>query len=382
MAGLGDVAVSRHDRFTRAHQTRSANGKDRYLTLPCGIDLSSNDYLGLSTHPVIVQTAHDYLNETGTLGAAGSRLLRGHTPAHDALEHTARRFFSAPAALYFSSGFQANYAAITTLATRQDILIYDAFVHASMRDGIAASHARAMRVAHNDQDAFEAALKEAAKTRRQGGMVWVLVESLYSMDGDCAPLDTLFDLAERYDAFLIVDEAHATGVMGPKGRGLAYERAAAQAYDRTLTLHTCGKALGVAGALLCGSQPVIAHVINTARPFIYSTAPMPVQAACVEAALGVIASEDGDTRRAALADHVHTVSHVLGQASTHIVPLPIGDAHTAVRVASRLQAQGFDIRAIRPPTVPEGTARLRLSLSAPLSAQDLNAFLKIYTIHI
>ncbi len=237
-----------------------------------------------------------------------------------------------------------------------------------------------MRVKHNDLNGFEESLKTAQENRRPGGMIWLVVESVYSMDGDIAPVENLYRLAQKYDAWLIVDEAHATGVFGKNGRGLVHAVGKKNSYDRLITLHTCGKAIGVAGALICAQQEVVDYVINAARPFIYSTAPMPMQAACVQAALDLMISEEGDRLRVQLQDHIDMVRFELGQAQSQIIPLMIGDDSRAVSIAAALQKQGFDIRPVRPPTVPKGTARLRLSLSAALAADDLQAFLKAYNI--
>lgn len=366
------------NRFSKQLQTLQSHSRHRRLSLPGGTDLTSNDYLGLAHHPRLKRCALDYLQSDNPIGAAGSRLLRGHQGPHERLEHTAVSIFAAPKSLYFANGFMANYALITTLTGRQDTIIYDEYVHASMRDGIAASHAKSVRVAHNDANAFEAALKAAAHTRRTDGMIWLAVESLYSMDGDSAPLHDLYQLAVRYGAMLIVDEAHATGVLGEGGRGLAYAVAKDCAYDTIITLHTCGKALGVAGGLVCARADIIDTLINAARPFIYSTAPMPLQAALVEEALHITTGEEGEHLRAQLQTLCTQAQAALGGPGSHIVPLMIGDDAKAVKVAAALQAEGYDIRAIRPPTVPEGTARLRLSLSAVLSPQTLSDFVKAY----
>ena len=367
-------------RFAGALDRLADQGRLRSLNLPAGLDLTSNDYLGFAHHPDLRACAVRFLSEDTDVpvGAAGSRLLRGHQGAHDALERLAADIFGAPAALYLANGFLANYALITTLMGRHDTIIYDEHVHASMRDGIAASKAKSVRAAHNDLAAFETALKQAAQDRRADGEIWVLIESVYSMDGDCAPLDEMIDLAARYGAMMIIDEAHATGILGADGRGAAYAEAKASDYDRIITLHTCGKALGVAGALICARRDIVNYMVNAARPFIYSTAPLPVQAALVQAALELMISPQGDQMRSALQQRCDQVQAALGGSGSHIVPLIVGEDKAAVDLASRLQERGYDIRAIRPPTVPEGTARLRLSLSAALSRADLEGFIQTY----
>ncbi len=355
-------------------------GRYRSLCLPRGIDLTSNDYLGLAGSAYLRAAAIDYLQGGGAMGAGGSRLLRGNAAEHISLEEAAAEFFAAPKALYFSSGFQANATLFQTLPSRHDTIIFDEFVHASAREGIQNSHAQHIKAAHNDVAAFEAALQNAK------GRAWIAVESVYSMDGDCAPLEDLYALAVKYDAVLVVDEAHGTGVCGTGGRGLAYDlyggaptptlpqKGEGVFPENLIVLHTCGKALGLAGGLVCASEEVVEYMVNAARGFIYSTAPMPLQAHLVQKALEFIGSAEGVARRDALAGLCRKAQQYFGGAGTHIVPIVIGDDGEAVHIAKMLQQKGWDIRAIRPPTVPEGKARLRLSLSADLTVQNLDDF--------
>ena len=358
--------------FSQQLQKLKDQNRFRDLYLPNGIDLTSNDYLGLARHPKLREAAIEFLQNGNDIGAGGSRLLRGHTDAHAALEDFASYFFAAPKCLYFSSGFQANAALFQALPTRHDTIIFDELVHASARQGIHHSNARSIKARHNDLVDFENALKEAKVSERE--QIWIAVESVYSMDGDIAPLKALYDLAEIYDAILIIDEAHGTGALGKNGQGASEDIIAENGYERIITLHTCGKAMGVAGGLVCASENIIDTVINTARAFIYSTAPMPLQAFLVQKALEIIASDEGAMRREKLATLSARAQELFGRAGTHIVPIMIGEDEECVRVASELQAQGYDIRAIRPPTVPEGTARLRLSLSADLDEDVLDRF--------
>ncbi|MGA8654260.1 MAG: 8-amino-7-oxononanoate synthase [Xanthobacteraceae bacterium] len=344
-----------------------AMGRYRTLKLPAGIDLSSNDYLGLSEHPALRQAAIEALQGGIEIGASASRLLRGHRRAHEQLESFAADYFDCPRTLFFANGYQANFALVTALVKRDDTVVFDALCHASMRDGIYAVRCPTVKIPHNDLNAFEDALKEP---RAAGTTVWILVEAVYSMDGDVAPVRELLTLAEKHDAMLIVDEAHGTGVCGPSGRG----ETEGLHHDRLIVLHTCGKALGVAGALVCASEQIVDYLINTARPFVYSTAPMPLQAVLVQRALQLVQEEP--ERR----EHVSTLkAHAAGclpgvSVASQIVPIIIGGDDAAVALASGLQAEGFDIRAIRPPTVPERTARLRLSLRAGLTTHQLTAF--------
>ncbi len=344
-----------------------AKGRFRALALPNGIDFSSNDYLGLSTHPVLRETAIQALQSGIEIGASGSRLLRGHRDAHAELEAFAALYFNVPKALFFPNGFQANYALITTLVNRRDTVIFDALCHASMRDGLFATRCDTLKVAHNNLDAIETALK---KPRRADARVWIMVESVYSMEGDIAPVAEMLALAEAYDAILVVDEAHGTGVFGATGRGVTE----GLPHDRLISIHTCGKALGVAGALICADTPIIDYMINAARPFIYSTAPMPLQAILVKRALELVREEP--QRRAHLFSLMGQMADAFPELPVHspIIPVIIGPDTATMDVASALQEQGYDVRGIRPPTVPEGTARLRLSLNANLSSAEVAAF--------
>ena len=350
-------------------QDLKAHGRYRSLQSAQGIDLTSNDYLGMRAHPALRVAALEALEAGMEVGAGGSRLLRGHMDEHAQLEDFAARYFGAGGALFFATGFQANYALFTTLPSRHDVIIFDELVHASVRDGIKASNAKSIKVPHNDLDGFKDALKRV-RARNEESIIWLAVESVYSMDGDLAPLKELYKLAQQYGAILIVDEAHGTGIFGENGRGLSE----GLDHENVITLHTCGKAIGVAGGLICASKTIIDTLINTARPFIYSTAPPPLQAHLVQKSLEILAAEP--QRRARLFELIEysktifSVSNIRSQ----IIPFIIGDDAAAVKTAAKLQNEGFDVRAIRPPTVPEGTARLRISLSTNLDEKTLDEF--------
>jgi len=236
-----------------------------------------------------------------------------------------------------------------------------------VKEGVHASLAERYRARHNDLSSFEAELKRARE--RGARQVFVAVESVYSMDGDLAPLAELSELARRFDAVLVIDEAHATGIFGARGRGLAKNMSGA------ITLHTCGKALGVAGALVCASTETVDYLINRARPFIYSTAPPPCLAAAVTRALQLVDEEPWRRERVLrLAQLAHVeLNPDLPFAGSQIVPVIIGTDEAALSVAQRVQEAGFDVRAIRPPTVPEGTARLRVSINAGHSEDQIRA---------
>lgn len=304
-------------------------------------------------------------------GAGGSRLLRGHHAEHEELEAEAARFFGSERTLYMGSGFTANLAVLSTLPQPGDLVLYDALVHASAHDGMRASRAECQSIAHNDANAFEAAI---FRWRQAGGngQVWIVVESLYSMDGDMAPLVDLAAIADRHQAFLVVDEAHATGVHGPDGRGLS---AHLEGRENVVVIHTCGKALGSAGALVSACGVLCDYLVNRARPFIYATAPSPLQALGVLHALRMVQSQP--ERRQALHDLVRHANGLIAEqlgiatSGTQIIPVIVGEDAKAVRIARRLQAEGFDIRAIRPPTVPARTARLRITITLNVDRETI-----------
>jgi len=350
------------------------NGADRLRRLipRAGRDFSSNDYLGLAASPRLATALAEAIARGVPLGSGGSRLLRGNHEEHEALEAEAAAFFGSESALFFSSGYAANASLISTLPQRGDLVVHDALVHASAHEGMRLGRAAFRSAAHNDVNAFDDVI---AAWRREGGMgrVWIAVESLYSMDGDIAPLAELAALADRHEAILLIDEAHATGIFGPDGRGLAADL---EGRENVVTLRTCGKALGGEGALVCGPRVVRDFLVNRGRGFIFSTAPSPLIAAAVRESLRILADEpERRARLWALVDHAATALAPRGIAPTgsQIVPVILGEDGRALAAAARLQAAGFDVRAIRPPTVPAGTARLRLSLTLNITAADIDA---------
>jgi len=359
-----------HAAQARSLEALARRNRLRALSPRTGLDFASNDYLGLASAPELREAAMAALERGLDVGSGGSRLLRGNDPEHEALEAEAAEFFGAEAALYFGGGFIANYALFSTLPQREDVIVHDELIHASVHDGMRASRASHVGVRHNDAEAFEDAIK-AWRAEGGSGRPWIAVESLYSMDGDLAPLDDLMALARRYDAVLVVDEAHATGVFGPGGRGLTAELHGA---DNLVALHTCGKALGAMGGIITAPKVLCDFIVNRGRPFIYATAPSPLMAAVVRAGLRLIA--EGDERRARLNSLVARVGAVLEEkcgvtpTGTQIQPFIVGSDAEAVRLASAMQQRGYDIRAIRPPTVPEGTARLRISLNLNVSEDE------------
>lgn len=341
-------------------------GLRRQFSLPAGIDFTSNDYLALSRHPALREAAISALQQ-GPVGAAASRLLRGHCSEHAKLEEFAAGFFGTERSLFFSSGFLANFALFSTLADRHDAVVFDEYVHASVKEGIHASNAARFRACHNDLESFAGAVRKA---RLKGARRLLLaVESVYSMDGDLAPVEQLSALAREQEAVLVIDEAHATGVFGARGRGCGESLHG----DHIISVHTCGKALGVAGALVCASVAIIDYLINRARPFIYSTAPLPMIAETVLRALELLDEEPWRRERVLrLARFAHqAICAVEPFRGSQIIPVIVGEAERTANIAAVVQRAGFDVRAVRPPTVPDGTSRLRISVHADHSEADI-----------
>ena len=356
----------------------SEQSRRRKLSPMAGIDFSSNDYLGLSHAPELAAAAAEAIARAVPTGSGGSRLLRGNHPEHEALEAEAAAFFGSQSALYFSSGFAANEALFSTLPQRGDLIVYDKLIHASAHEGMRIGRAERIAVAHNDADAFADALTQ---WRKNGGTgrAWIAAESLYSMDGDTAPIDALIEIADRHDAVLLVDEAHATGVFGPDGRGLAH---GIEGRENVITLRTCGKALGCEGALVCGPAVVNDYLVNRGRGFIFSTAPSPLMAAITRAAIGLL--HTAPHLREALWQriaHAEQVFAPLGATvtGTQILPLIVGKNARAMELAAAVQAAGFDVRGIRPPTVPAGTARLRITITNNARLEDITALGNVLT---
>lgn len=349
-----------------------ARHRRRALAARAGHDFASNDYLGLAASPELRAVLAAAIARGVPIGAGGSRLLRGNHDEHEALEAEAAAFFGAEAALHFSAGFAANAAIFAALPQHGDLVVYDALCHASAHDGMRLGRATCVAAEHNDADSFADAI---ATWRRQGGTgrPWIAVESLYSMDGDRAPLTALAAIADRADGVLLIDDAHATGVFGPHGRGLA---AAWDGRENVVTLRTCGKALGAEGALVCASRAVRDILVNRARPFVFSTAPSPLMASVVRGSLALLREQPGRCRRLhALIAHAHDrlVPHGASASGSQIIPLLLGEDARTMAVAATLQAAGFDVRGIRPPTVPAGTARLRVSITLNVGTAEIDA---------
>ena len=347
------------------------DGRLRTLRPPSGIDLSSNDYLNLSRHPNLVRAFADAARDEG-VGSTGSRLLRGERERFSQLEARFARFKGAERALYFSSGYLANLAVLTTLAEPGDVIFSDALNHASLVDGIRLTRARRQIFPHLDVGQLEALLRAESGS----GVRFVAVESVFSMEGDLAPLADLLDVCRRFEAVLIVDEAHAVGVFGTSGQGIV-------AHDEVrdvvcVSVSSADKALGAAGAFVAGPASLVEYLVQRARPFVLSTAAPPATAAAIEASLDLVHAEPW--RRQLVLDLAARLRRrleadgIFPEGTSQILPIVIGPNAQALAVAERLRAEGFDVRAIRPPSVPEGTARLRVSINAGLTADVVDRF--------
>lgn len=340
-----------------------------------GVNLCSNDYLGLAEDPRLKEAVLEAVAASGRVGGTGSRLLSGHDEAWNELEEEFAAFAVTEAALYFANGYAANLGLLTSLVGKDDLVFSDALNHASLIDGIRLSGARKEIYPHLDLNYLESALRlhENESCRKL-----IVTESVFSMDGDIADVKGMQRVAERFGASLIVDEAHATAVHGPRGAGIVAEaRLTGKVFA---TVHTCGKALASAGALVCGSHVLREFLINHARTLIFSTAMPPYMAGQIRAALRL--AQKMDEERELLKENSYGLAASLMQegwdvrgSRSQIVPVVLGSNEDALSAAAWLREQGFAVRAIRPPTVPEGTARLRLSLTARITREHVTGIL-------
>lgn len=329
----------------------------------------SNDYLGLANSPELIAAGQRALARWG-VGASASHLISGHMSPHESLEHRVAEFVGLPDALIFSTGYMANVGVISALADRSSEVFADRLNHASLNDGAILSRAKLRRYRHRDLAQLESMLAKSTAARKL-----IVSDTVFSMDGDIADVHALHALAERHDALLVLDDAHGFGVLGPHGRGaLAHAQLGS---SRIIYVATFGKALGVAGAFVAGHSIVIETLRQYARSYGYSTAMPPAQAATVEASIDLV--EHADARREHL---TQLIAHLrakfkpkhwrLADSPTPIQPVIIGSSEAARAAAARLDDEGIWVAAIRPPTVPEGTARLRISLSAAHSLNDVD----------
>jgi 8-amino-7-oxononanoate synthase len=353
------------DRWAGALDDLRGRGRYRSFGPPAGLDLTSNDYLGYAggrVPPSGVAAPGPGLSTSG----AASRLLRGHHPVWDEVEGQLAAWHGAEAALVMTSGYAANEGLISTVAGPGDWVAADELSHACIYDGLRLARPRKFLFRHNDLDHLEDGLRAEAARRPPGRELFVVTESLFSMDGDTAPLPGMAALAGRYGAHLIVDEAHATGCLGPAGSGLVD---AAGLRGRVLaTVHTGGKALGLPGAYVCGPGLLKEYLVNRCRHLIFTTALPPAVGGWWRDRLPGVRADDagrGLLRRNAAALRDALAGHgIVPPGRDHIVPVILGEDEAAVRAATVLRDQGYDIRAIRPPTVPAGTSRLRVSVHA------------------
>ncbi|MGE4530910.1 MAG: 8-amino-7-oxononanoate synthase [Acidithiobacillus sp.] len=331
------------------------------------LSFASNDYLGLSAEPALRTAAMHEIERSG-VGAGAAPLLGGERPVHQALASALAAWLRTEAVLLFGSGYLANLGTISTLVGRGDRVFADRLNHASLVDGVRLSGARLYRYRHGDLDHLRTLL-----TRGERGQAWIITDGVFSMDGDVAPLPELLALAKQYSARIILDEAHALGVLGAEGRGTAahYQR---DLHEVDVIMGTLGKAFGVYGAFVAGSQALIDLLRNQARSFIYHTALPPALAAAALAALDLVRS--GDARRTLLIAHGDALRKQVPDApwlasKTPIQGILLGDAHSALRVSAQLRDAGLYCPAVRPPTVPKGSARLRITLSAAHRPEDV-----------
>ena len=324
------------------------------------INFSSNDYLGLAKHPKLKAAAIEATDRWGT-GSGAARLVSGTLPVHRELEATIAKFKGTQAALTFSSGYAAAIGTICALVGSGDVVIVDKLVHASLVDGARLSGAKLRVFRHNDVEDLKRILQWARSAIDSTKRILIVTESVFSMDGDCAPLRQIVELKEQFGAWLMVDEAHALGVLGPGRRGLAEELGIANQIE--IQMGTLGKAVGSVGGFIAGSQTLIDHLINSARSFIFSTAPGPAAVASARTGIELIASKEGETLRAKLLKIISALapSH---DAKTAIIPIILGSEERPLAAANKLKNEGFLVPAIRYPTVPRGKARLRVTLSA------------------
>ncbi|MEM6910285.1 MAG: 8-amino-7-oxononanoate synthase [Verrucomicrobiota bacterium] len=334
------------------------------------LDFSSNDYLGLAHHPALVEAFARAAREHG-VGSGASRLLSGSLGPHRALEEDLARFKSTEAALTFATGYATAVGTLSALCGKGDFLLLDKLSHACLIDGARLSGARLRVFPHNHLGKLESHLRWAREQAGPKSRILVVTESVFSMDGDRCPLPEIVDLKNRYGAWLLLDEAHALGVVGPGGRGLAAELQLAPEVE--LQMGTLGKALGTAGGYLAASRPIVDLLINRARSLIYSTAPPPAQAAVARAALQLLLSPEGTERQARLQKNLATFARQTGRPlpESAILPLVLGQESKALEAQASLLEAGFFVPAVRYPTVAKKQARLRLTLSAAHTTEDL-----------
>jgi len=345
------------------------------------LNFSSNDYLGLATHPAVEEAACRAVSEFGA-GAGASRLICGSLAPHHELETALAEFKATEAALAFSSGYSTALGTIPALVGKDDVIILDKLVHASIVDAARLSGAKLRLFRHNDPASLEKVLKWARSRKSRTPhatrhtRLLIVTESVFSMDGDLAPLREIIELKEQHGAWLLLDEAHATGLFGEHRRGLAEAQELSGRVE--IQMGTLGKALGAAGGFIAGSRPLIELLVSRARSFIFSTAPVPAAAAAATAAVRLVQSAEGDVLRTRLWQRVDELKNELIRAGwslppvqSAILPLHVGDERKAVELAAGLRERGVFIPAIRYPSVARGAARLRVTVTAAHTSEHI-----------
>jgi 8-amino-7-oxononanoate synthase len=361
---LQDQGLHRHLRPVDSPQGREIAINGRIL-----LNFSSNDYLGLAAHPALKEAAIRATEKWGT-GSGASRLICGSLGPHDDLEAALAGFKRTEAALTFSSGYATAIGTICALLEKDDIVVIDKLVHACCVDAARQSGARLRVFGHNDLEDLEDVLRWSLE-HHPNSRVLIITESIFSMDGDLAPLREMVEMKERYGAWLMVDEAHGTGVIGQGGRGLAEALGVGEHIE--VQMGTLGKSLGAAGGYVCGSRTLIDFLINKARSFIFSTAPSPMVAAAATAGIELCRSAEGDRRRQQLQLRIGELHLVRSSPpSAAIVPAIIGDETETMELAAKLREAGLFIPAIRYPTVARGKARLRITFTAEHTRDDVD----------
>ncbi|HZT22669.1 MAG TPA: 8-amino-7-oxononanoate synthase [Verrucomicrobiae bacterium] len=362
--------------FRELRRVDSAQGPRLRLGGQTLLNFSSNDYLGLAEHPALKQAAIRAVQTFGT-GAGASRLVCGSLAPFHELEEALAAFKKTEAALTFSTGYATALGTMGALLGREDVVVLDRLVHASIVDAAKLCGAQIRVFTHNDLNDLEDKLKWAVRRKASApaskSRVLIVTESVFSMDGDTAPLREIVALKEQYGAWLMLDEAHATGVFGLGGRGLAEELGVSGQIE--IQMGTLGKALGASGGFICGSRALVELLVNRARSFIFSTAPVPAAAAAAAAAVGLVQSPEGELRRSLLRERIRQLNRQLGISKAGlagaIVPIILGAEDRAVEAAAQLRERGFFVPAIRFPAVARGAARLRLTVTAAHSAEEV-----------
>ena len=362
------------ERLTSAFQGRKETVRQRRITPAAGLDFCSNDYLGLRHDARLAQAASEAALEYGS-GSGAARLLRGTTPLHDALERSLATWKACDACLLFNTGFQANATIIPALVGRSDAVFSDALNHASLVDGCRMTRSNGTHVGvYRHLDLMDLDAQMRAWRTSSAGLALVVSDGVFSMDGDTADLPALVELCRRHDALLLVDEAHATGLLGLNGAGLAEQQGVLGQVH--LVMGTLGKALGCFGAFVGGPSLMVDHLLNTARGFIFSTSlPPPVVGAAIRAVELARTERWRSAKALGFADRVRA-AFGLPHLDSAIFALMVGDEGRAMHISSQMQGKGFDVRAVRPPSVPRGTSRLRITTGAHLEEPEVDAMIQ------